>query len=141
MRPLMFRLLLLGLAASAAPLRAGGPDGDASAAMIEKARQFYGVGRSVGSCGTTSASGEIVVCGRRKPPPRLDPVEPTVQPELKMIALGSPPIPLRPPSVTIRGCFLQKCPKDLYFIDLAAIPEGAPGTDADKISKGQMRER
>jgi hypothetical protein len=81
------------------------------------------------------------VCGRRKASPRIDPPEgtTTTQSDSKTIGLGSPPIPPRPPSVTFKGCFLQKCPKKLYFIDVSALPKAPAGSDADKISRGEMR--
>jgi hypothetical protein len=41
--------------------------------------------------------------------------------------------------VTVRGCFLQKCPKQIYYVDVTALPKAAEGTDADRISKGEMR--
>jgi hypothetical protein len=44
-----------------------------------------------------------------------------------------------PGGVTARACFLQKCPKPLYLIDLKSIPVAPAGSDADKIAKGEMR--
>jgi len=55
------------------------------------------------------------------------------------IGLGSPPIPPRPPGVTIGICFLQKCPRKRYYIDVSTRPQPPPGSDADKIARGEMR--
>jgi hypothetical protein len=44
-----------------------------------------------------------------------------------------------PGGLTARACLLQKCPKELYLIDLKSIPIAPAGSDADKISKGEMR--
>jgi hypothetical protein len=134
-------LLWLGSLAAAAPLHAGEKQDDArSFELIEQARHYWGIGDTDRDCAPT-AGGEIVICARRKPAPRIDPVTEPLQPDSKMVALGSSPVPHLGGGVTMRGCFLQKCPKDLYFIDLKAIPEPPPDSDADKIAKGLMRER
>lgn len=53
--------------------------------------------------------------------------------------------PLTPPDmyggppctqVCVRGGY---APPPVYYIDLSKIPEPAPGSDADKIAKGEMR--
>ena len=44
--------------------------------------------------------------------------------------------------VTFKGCFLPPCPPPpMYFFDVTALPEAPPGSDADKIAKGEMAER
>lgn len=42
--------------------------------------------------------------------------------------------------VTIKGCLslVQKCPPPIYYIDLSKIPEAPPGSDADKIARGEI---
>ena len=39
---------------------------------------------------------------------------------------------------TVGGmCFIPPCPKDpVYYIDVAALPEAPPGSDADRIARG-----
>ncbi len=130
--------ICLGWLAAAAPAWAGGPLEDARAKqMMAQARVYFGVGDD--SCDTASTSDEIVICGKKKRSPRIDPPEPTARTDSKMVGLGSPPIPIRP-GVTMKGCFLQKCPKELYFIDFSKLPEAPAGSDADKIAKGEMRD-
>ena len=44
--------------------------------------------------------------------------------------------------VTIRGCFIPPCPPPtMIFIDVKALPEAPPGSDADKVAKGEIPER
>ena len=39
--------------------------------------------------------------------------------------------------VVARGCFLPPCPRPMpVLIDLKAIPEAPPGSDADRIGRG-----
>ena len=41
--------------------------------------------------------------------------------------------------VVMRGCFIPPCPPPpALIIDLKSIPEAPAGSDADKISKGEM---
>ena len=138
MRPITLPVLCLALL-PAAPLHAGEPDKPPTAnQIIAHARDYFGIADPEKSCGETLPDGVIVVCARPKPPPsRYEEVKPYAQPDPKMIALGAPPVGHGVGAgVSIRGCFLQKCPKDLYFFDISALPEPAPGTDADKIAKG-----
>lgn len=131
--------MLAGIGA-ALPLRAQEQDPDARAAeMMEQARAYYGLGQPFQSCASAADPDEIVVCGYRRREARYAPLAP-IQKDIKMIALGAPPVGGGVGAgVSVRGCFLQKCPKPLYFIDLRAIPEPAPGTDADLIAKGLAR--
>jgi hypothetical protein len=138
MRPKMVRTFCSVSLIATTPALAMGPEDpilEATRAAVSR-----GVARAALDCPQAS-DGTIVVCGRRLPPPRLDPSDrpTTMRPDSKMTGLGSPPIPLRQPSVTFAICFLQKCPKKLYFFDISALPEPPPGSDADKISRGEMR--
>jgi len=143
MRPIAHGLACLTLLLNVAPLRAAGDDADARAArMTEHERHYFGIARDViMHCGEASTDPDtIVVCAVHRADPRYDPPEAPAPPEAKMIALGAPTAGHGVGAgVTIRGCFLQKCPKELYFIDVKAIPEGAPGSDADRIGKGELR--
>jgi hypothetical protein len=138
----LVRSLCLGWLAAAAPACAAEPD-DAAPGALTQAKQYYGITSADLDCPPSPVDGTIIVCARRKVSPRLDPPDDataaTIQPDSKTIGLGSPPIPSRPPSVTIGGCFLQKCPKKLYFFDISALPKPPPGSDADKIARGEMR--
>lgn len=49
--------------------------------------------------------------------------------------------PKYPGPVVARGCFIPPCPPPpVYYIDIEALPEPPPGSDADKIAKGEMPE-
>ena len=84
---------------------------------------------------------EIVVCAPREPrenryPGReqLDSVRSTYDglpraPDLR---------PVYPGPVVARGCFIPPCPPpQMIFIDVKALPEAPPGSDADLIAKGE----
>jgi hypothetical protein len=141
MRPLAPGLALLPWLLLGDPLLAGAPEDEARAArMIENERHYFDLARPVTGCSSARSNDEIVVCATRRPDPRYDPPPPRRRPDAKAIAFGAPPAGRGVgASVTIRGCFLQKCPRKLYFIDLKAIPEAPPGSDAAKIARGEMR--
>ncbi|MBO9671437.1 MAG: hypothetical protein J7485_13065 [Sphingobium sp.] len=137
----MIRTLCLGWLASAAPGFAADPD-NADVSAVTNAKQYLGITSADLDCPPSAVDGAITVCGKRKASPRIDPPERDTtagRPDAKTTALGSPPIPPRPPSVTIGICFLQKCPKKPYYIDVSALPKAPPGSDADKIARGEMR--
>ena len=84
---------------------------------------------------------EIVVCAPREPrenryPGReqLDSVKSTYDglpraPDLR---------PVYPGPVVARGCFIPPCPPPkMIFIDVKALPEAPPGSDADLIARGE----
>jgi len=136
-------LALAALLGAAPPALGQQADGDAHAAeMIETARHYYGVARSVGGCRAATDPDEIVVCARRRPDPRYEPPPPPLPQDAKAIALGAPPMGGGAGvGVSVRGCFLQKCPRPLYFIDVSALPQAPPGSDAERIAKGEMPAR
>ena len=46
--------------------------------------------------------------------------------------------PVYPGPVVARGCFIPPCPPpQMIFIDVKALPEAPPGSDADLIAKGE----
>lgn len=108
-----------------------------AAAMIARANVFYSLARPPPTCTPADRGWEdIVVCSRRDSNQRVVGEGPERRPENKLAAVGRGSagggMPL---------CFLQKCPKKLYFIDLAKIPEAPSGSDADRIGNGEMRPR
>lgn len=142
MRPRMVRRICLAwLAVAATPLSAADPDGDAT--VITNTKQYFGITSAELDCPPTPADGAIVICAKRRATPRVDPPErsTTTRPDPKATALGSSPVPHLGGGVKIGACFLQKCPKKLYFFDITALPEAPPGSDADKIARGEMRAR
>lgn len=140
----LFRVVTFGALAVAAPLQAGEPDSDTESSsptqQIEDARQYFGITSAGRDCGPTD-DGEIVVCGKAKISPRVDPVAPAQRADSKAVALGGSPVPHLGGGVTMKACVLQKCPKELYFIDLASIPEAPAGSDADRVAKGEIPDR
>ncbi len=117
------------------------PDAHA-AQMIEQSRDYFGTRVAFQSCDTPSSPDEIVVCGRRQADPRFEQIEPPKKSDMKTVALGAPPVGGGAGvGVSVTGCFLQKCPKKLYFIDLKALPEPPPGSDADLIARGEAPAR
>ena len=46
--------------------------------------------------------------------------------------------PVYPGPVVARGCFIPPCPPPkMIFIDVKALPEAPPGSDADLIARGE----
>jgi hypothetical protein len=124
------------------PAQAQEKDLDARAIeMIEEAKAYYGTGRSLTGC-QTAAADEIVVCALPKPDRRYREIEPVRRQETKMIALGAPPVGGGfGVGATMRGCILQACPKEILIIDVKAIPEPAPGSEAYLIARGEAPAR
>ena len=137
------RLALASILFAAVPAQAQEKDSDVRAIeMIEEAKAYYGTGRSLTGCQTTAAADEIVVCALPQPDRRYREIEPVRRQETKMVALGAPPVGGGfGVSATMRGCILQACPKDILIIDVKAIPEPAPGSDAYLIAHGEAPAR
>jgi len=90
--------------------------------------------------------GDIVVCAQDKTQFRAQSsadLDPTGSAGTNDGRLTPPDLaPKYPGPVVGRGCFIPPCPKGpLYIIDLSQIPLPPPGSDADKIAKGEMRAR
>ncbi|MDG5748200.1 hypothetical protein P8Q88_08400 [Qipengyuania sp. XHP0207] len=89
-------------------------------------------------------SGEIIVCRRRGDPARYGYDKEAAERRYarKTMNKGDP----RSPDVfgipdhgvvAARGCFVPPCPPPpAYFIDVEALPEAPPGSDADRIARG-----
>jgi len=141
-RKLSTAIVLLLLSAAATPLAAeASVERDQKTAyLINRQKElFAGIGTNSG-CHTITAIDEIVVCGRgidRRVRTIASP-EAGGPPQLRIVA---PPNGSVGASVTITGCFLQKCPKKFVLIDLSTIPEAPQGSDADLIARGLMRDR
>jgi hypothetical protein len=137
------RLALASILFAAVPAQAQEKDPDARAIeMIEEAKAYYGTGRPLRGCQTTAAADEIVVCALPQPDVRYREMAPFLRQEAKMIALGAPPVGGGfGVSATMRGCILQACPKEILIIDVKAIPEPAPGSDAYLIARGDAPAR
>ena len=104
--------------------------------LIENARQAYAIPRKLTRC-EEAAGNEIVVCAHQE-----DDAKYRAEGNVGSTDTGVPHADVGhhapPGGLTARGCFLQKCPKPVYLIDLSKIPMAPPGSDADKIAKGEM---
>jgi hypothetical protein len=110
-------------------------------AMIARQKAVFGIPARRPRCAAGNP-GEIVVCAqdqsrfRAAPTSELDPKSPEALDD------GIP----RAPDFSGGSCRGQPgcitggwAPPPIYIIDLDAIPEAPPGSDADKIAKGEMR--
>jgi hypothetical protein len=123
-------------AQTAAPAAAQDQTDNKVGALITQQRETYTpppAPRTDDPCGVDTDSG-ITVCGAE------DPTRYRLQGESNAPSTTQGKgVHVVPGGVTARACMLQKCPKPLYLIDLKSIPVAPVGSDADKISKGEMR--
>ncbi len=133
---------LIASLAIAAPLHAQEPASDDSRTteLMGKADSYFHIRRAYTSCRGATGQADIVVCGHHRPDPRYEPPPPPAPADMKSVSLGAATKGAGA-SVSMRACILQKCPKQLYFIDVAALPEPPPGSDADRIARREMRGR
>jgi len=96
------------------------------------------------TCGGTAPDGTIVVCGRDNGEDVRVPSTTDSDPNSREAQNTGIP---RAPNVSglpdcSRGCIgIGKAPPKVYIIDLKAIPEAPKGSDADKVAKGEIRDR
>ena len=83
---------------------------------------------------------EIVVCARHEDPKTQYVPSSTDSGDPNDGVPHAPNVSGLPDCATATVCaqHLGKQPRQLYIIDLKAIPESPPGSDADKIAKGEM---
>lgn len=95
-------------------------------------------------CGTTDDDGTIVVCGRDNGEDVRVPSTTDSDPDSKEAQDTGIP---RAPNVSglpdcSKGCIgVGSAPPKVYIIDLKAIPEAPKDSDADKVAKGEIRDR
>ncbi len=111
---------------------------------IETAKQAYGppTPQSQKACPTPKPGSPIVVCAqvedqsqfRVKSSAELDPTGAGAKDDIPR----APDLaPHYPGPVVARGCFVPPCPPPMpKLIDLKAIPEAPPGSDADRVAHG-----
>lgn len=132
----MSSMLLIAAAAAVSPV----PTITAQDALTN-AQRFYSVTPPKPEPCPEASGREIVVCAKHD-----DPKEQYVPSDLDN---GDPDdgIPRAPVvtmlpnggTVTIRGCFIPPCPPPAaLLIDVKAIPKAPAGSDADRISKGDV---
>lgn len=134
--------LLLPVAA-----QAQGPTDDLDqkvAERIEQSRAVYGVPDPRMRCRPKPGTDEIVVCVDRGEDQQVDrgAPDPNTLEGRRALNGGIP----RAPQLDRGSCRGQPgcitggwAPPPVYYIDMKAIPEPPPGSDADKIAKGEMR--
>ena len=90
-----------------------------------------------------SISGEIVVCRRRRSGAEFGYDEERAEQRYATETMDkdSPRapdlMPVYPGVVVARGCFIPPCPPPpALMIDIEALPEAPPGSDADRIARG-----
>ena len=111
---------------------------------VAAAKEAYGPpdSRAKPECPAPKAEGEIVVCGQEQDNSRfrvkssgdLDPAGAGA----RDIVPRAPDVGTVYPGVVVaRGCFIPPCPPPMpVLIDLKAIPEAPPGSDADRVGRG-----
>ncbi|WP_275226919.1 hypothetical protein [Novosphingobium album (ex Liu et al. 2023)] len=114
------------------------------AEMLLRARDAYDTDSARRRCDRAAAGQEIVVCAQddaRFRVPSTSQSDPLSPEALDDGRLHAPDLePKYPGPVVARGCFIPPCPRPpAYMIDLSTIPEAPPGSDADKIARGEMR--
>lgn len=110
------------------------------AERIDQAKSIYGVPDPRLRCRPTPGSDEIVVCVDRGEDLRVDRGPPDANtPEGRRALNGGVP---RAPQFDKGYC--PECqhfgwvPPPVYYVDVSALPEAPPGSDAEKIAKGEM---
>lgn len=111
---------------------------------LAAAQEVYGPPdtRRKTECPPQQPGGEIVVCGQAE-----DQTQFRVESSGDLDPTGAgargggpraPDLETRYPGVVVaRGCFIPPCPPPMPpIIDLKAIPEAPPGSDADRVARG-----
>jgi hypothetical protein len=149
----MWRSFALGLGLAAAPMaplaaQAGGPAPVTVDEAIEKERQVYGPpaakAKPADDCAAAQAASpdEIVVCARKPADNSRYRVKSTAQLDSRSHQNLYDGLP-RGPDVSglpdcSSGCIrMGRTPPPIHLIDLSKIPEAPPGSDADRIAKGE----
>jgi hypothetical protein len=115
------------------------------AERLGTAKASYGVPDPRLRCRPTPGSDEIVVCVDRGEDQRVDrsPPDPNTAEGRRALNGGVPRAPQfdRGSCKGQPGCITGGwAPPPVYYTDVTALPEAPPGSDADKIAKGEMAE-
>ncbi len=113
------------------------------AERIDQAKSVYGVPDPRLRCRPTPGSDEIVVCVDRGEDQRVDrgPPDPNSLEGRRALNGGVPRAPQfdRGSCKGQPGCITGGwAPPPVYYVDVTALPEAPPGSDADKIAKGEV---
>lgn len=112
---------------------------------LDQAKAAYGVPDPRLRCRPEPGSDEIVVCVDRGEDQRVDrgPPDPKTLEGRRALNGGVPRAPQfdRGSCKGQPGCITGGwAPPPVYYTDVSALPEAPPGSDADKIAKGEMPE-
>lgn len=140
--------LLFAAALLAAPLGAQERPATTAEEVITAGKQAYALPdrRRRPECETPQVSAEIVVCGRENDDGRFraqssSDLDPTGAGAKDTVPRAPAVETVYPGVVAARGCFVGPCPPPMpALIDLKAIPEAPPGSDADRIGRGERPE-
>lgn len=142
--PLLLASLALAAPAAAQEAAASPAPGPSAEQAIEQQKKVYGPPNARRSCGAPDASGDIVVCATDSKEFRVQSSAELNPNSHEALYDGVPRAPqLDKGSCKGQpGCFIGGwAPPPIYYIDLEAIPEAPPGSDADLIAKGEKAER
>ncbi|WP_131621062.1 hypothetical protein [Parafrankia sp. BMG5.11] len=141
-------LVLLPMLAASAVAPAQDAAGVTAEQAVEAAQEAYGPPdpRAKPECAAPQPGGEIVVCGQAEDPEKyrvrssgdLDPTGKGAQgPPRAPDLFNLPQTPMVGVGVSAKGCFIPPCPSPMpLLIDLKAIPEAPPGSNADRVAQG-----
>ena len=145
--PPLFALALAAVPCAPALAQQDGGDEDVVGPMLEEARKTYRVDppepERPADC-PEAVGNEILVCA----PVESDPDRYRITSSLdngddSHLSWGGEAPDVSGPGIfkgpaTVGGlCFIPPCPKDpVYVVDVAALPEAPPGSDADRIARG-----
>ena len=140
--------IAVGLAAAllvAAPARAQtDPDAlDAKVAeRLDQAKAAYGVADPRLRCRPTPGSDEIVVCVDRGEDQRVErgAPDPNSLEGRRALNGGVPRAPQFDKGYCAECPHFGSVPPPVYYTDVSKLPQAPPGSDADKIAKGEMPE-
>jgi hypothetical protein len=136
--------LLLAHGAQAQSVAPAKPPAEADAdveELIQNERSLTVLPKPSVSC-PLSDTGEIVVCGKhhtdsdRYRLPSSTDDNPNSAEALRTGALHPPDVSSHPPDGVKMG--FGHVPPPIYYIDTTKLPDPPPGSDADKIAKGEM---
>ncbi len=113
--------------------------------VIADAKKAYALPTSgaAAECPMPKPGEEIVVCAQQDDPERYRAASSSDLDPTGAGARGGVPhadVETRYPGVAVAsGCFIPPCPPPMpVLIDLKAIPEPPPGSDADRIARGEL---
>jgi len=142
--PLLLASLALAAPAAAQEAATGPASGPSAEQAIEQQKKGFGPPNQRKSCGASEASGDIVVCATDSKEFRVQSTAELDPTSHEALYDGVP----RAPQLDKGSCKGQAgcvgfgyAPAPIYYIDLKAIPEAPPGSDADLIAKGEKAER